>query len=240
MKRIISLLFGLSVLAVPGCEKNTRPIYPEPYQYWTPYTIAEYLDGKLTLEAIKQETPDFIGQRLDDEGIRLVFTNTVLYQDPNLRDEPQNTDQYIECATKNGDIRDRKYLQVYNHPITERAFAFNWHAVTVTSNKRYDAKHPAGTPLNDLLEFHAATYGPYILSGYDSGINPFIFLDKPLPECSVEELSILFANIWDYPCVYFTKSPDKTEEHKITVRIEADYGEPVRKASIRCIPVWRH
>lgn len=239
MNRINYFLVALTVIMLSACEKKEVPSYPEPYQYWTPYTIADYLDGTLTLETIKQETPDYIGQRLDDEGIRLVFQNTVLYQDPNLR-EPQNTEQYMECAAKNGDIRDREYLLPYNYPSTKRAFAFNWRTLTVTSNKRYDAAHPAGQPLNDLIEFNGLTYGPYIESGYNMQVEEYKYVCKLLSECTINELSMLSANTWDFPRLYFLKSPDKKEEHTITVRLEADYGEPVRTASIRCIPVWRH
>lgn len=98
----------------------------------------------------------------------------------------------------------------------------------------------AGKPLNDLLEFRVLTFRPYISSGCDSQVSQAIYLYAPLPELTEEELSILSAYEWDWPSFYFVKSPDQTEEHKITVRIEADYGEPVRTASIRCIPVWRH
>lgn len=105
MKKQVIIAFCPLLLIACGKESGTAPSHPESYQYLTPYTIAEYYDGEMTLEAIKQETPDFIGQRLDDEGIQLIFQDGMLYQDPNLRDEPVNTDKYIECATKNGDVR---------------------------------------------------------------------------------------------------------------------------------------
>lgn len=239
MNRISYFLFGLTVFLFSACDKEDGPSPREPYQYWTPYTIAEYLDGELTLETIKQETPDYTGQRLDDEGIQLIFQNTVLYQDPNLR-EPQNTEQYLECAVKNGDIREKEFLLPYNYPSTKRAFAFNWRTLTVTSNKRYDSAHPAGQPLNDLIEFNGLTFGPYIMSGYNKQVQEFNYICKLLSDCSSQELSMLSANTWDFPRLYFLKSPDQKEEHTITVRLEADYGASVRTASIRCIPVWRH
>lgn len=239
MNRISYFIIGLTLFLHIACDKEDGPSPREPYQYWTPYTIAEYLDGELTLETIKQETPDYTGQRLDDEGIQLIFQNTVLYQDPNLR-EPQNTEQYVECAAKNGDIREKEFLLPYNYPSTKRAFAFNWRTLTVTSNKRYDAAHPAGQPLNDLIEFNGLTFGPYIMSGYNKQVQEFNYICKLLSDCSSQELSMLSANTWDFPRLYFLKSPDKKEEHTITVRLEADYGASVRTASIRCIPVWRH
>ncbi|WP_418451207.1 hypothetical protein [Alistipes sp.] len=233
MKNAFLFLFCVSLIS--ACEKDDGPSYPAPYQYFSPHTIADYLDGDLTLETIKKQEPDWFSTTCNDEGLRLVFRNTVLYQDPNL-EEPVNTEQYLECALKNGDTKSNDMLLPYNYPSTKHAFAFNCRSITVTSNKRFDANHPAGAPLNDLLILCVTTYGPHILSGYDPEVEEFRNVCKMLSEVTPEELSIVSADGWSWPMLYFSKYPDEVQKHKITVRIEADYGAPVRTATVECIP----
>lgn len=188
MKNVFLFLFCVSLLS--ACEKDDGPSYPAPYQYFSPHTIADYLDGDLTLETIKKQDPDWFSTTCNDEGLQLVFRNTVLYQDPNL-EEPVNTEQYLECALKNGDTKSYEMILPYNYPSTKHAFAFNCRSITVTSNKRFDANHPAGTPLNDLLILCVTTYGPHILSGYDPEVEEFQNVCKMLSEVTLEELSIV-------------------------------------------------
>lgn len=214
MKNAFLFLFCLSLIS--ACEKNDGPSYPAPYQYFSPHTIADYLDGDLTLETIKKNEPDWPSTTCNDEGLRLVFRNTVLYQDPNL-EEPVNTEQYLECALKNGDTKSYNMILPYNYPSTKHAFAFNCRSITVTSNKRFDANHPAGTPLNDLLILCVTTYGPHILSGYDPEVEEFQNVCKMLSEVTQEELSIVSGDrveLADALLQQISRRSAETQDHR--------------------------
>lgn len=51
--------------------------------------------------------------------------------------------------------------------------------ITVTSNKRFDRKHPVGTSLNDILTFTSQTPMPYISSGYNDSVFAVLY-EHPL------------------------------------------------------------
>lgn len=96
-------------------------------------------------------------------------------------------------------------------------------SITVISDKDFDEKHPAGTPLDDIVFFSAGTPYPFIKSGYkkwyeriDSHFDGgYTIIEGTLSELNPEDLVLLNTEHMyiDFPLV------PKEKEHNITVKI---------------------
>lgn len=95
----------------------------------------------------------------------------------------------------------------------------------IWSTADWDAGHPAGTPLDDIVRFESDTPWPYIRSGYTQR-----YSDKKRGEyypvhCLVSELTADDMTLLpDYFFILFTSRPALDLQHTIRVRLTDDAG----------------
>ncbi len=117
-------------------------------------------------------------------------------------------------------------------------------SITVTSDADFDEAHPAGTLLNDLVQYMTYSPYPFIQSGY-AYANPrpanrwervkeeLILIDKPLLDCTTEDFILPFAVMDDwwcggaFPAFYLQVKgvPTLSKQHTITVTVMDDAGK---------------
>ena len=83
----------------------------------------------------------------------------------------------------------------------------NFSSIEVTTRTDFDAKHPAGTSINDLLEIRYRTYKPFVERGYQG--KDSITVTTPLNELNYKELGLIYNY---FIVLYFTKGPETPNE----------------------------
>ncbi len=95
----------------------------------------------------------------------------------------------------------------------------NMTSISVTSDKDFDADHPAGTPLDDCIEAYVARIYDFIKAGYtrEGNFGNYHQTDAVLlSELTADDLLLQPS----YFTMKFTASPDdKSQTHKLTVTI---------------------
>lgn len=162
MKRYLSLYILLGVLFLfCGCEKDS---VGNSEVFRSDYLIVRYVEGDMVLEEASASKRDPI-------VLYVSWDATKQYLSPDLSDPsrsshpyaPENTDGFLAIAARNGDVRtDGKYggapiAAIYNHFV---ALADNFASIHLTSDVAWDESHPAGTPLDDLVQIEMSSYYP--------------------------------------------------------------------------------
>lgn len=114
-------------------------------------------------------------------------------------------------------------------------------AIDITSAQAWDARHPAGSSLADIVRLKTQSYKQYIRSGYDDSIleDPIDPIDQDdyrtrlmwqemlLSDMAVEdfELTMYYKNY-----LIFTTPPDHPGQYDITVTIHTEDGKEFVKS----------
>ncbi len=117
-------------------------------------------------------------------------------------------------------------------------------SITITSDADFDEAHPAGTSLNDLVQFMAYTPYPFIQGGYkysdakgdrwDMLKQETTLIDKPLSKCTAEDfiLTLGYMNSWalfreEISAFYLLvkATPTLSKQHTLTVTVVDDAGK---------------
>lgn len=110
--------------------------------------------------------------------------------------------------------------------------------IHVYSDADWDREHPAGTPLDDLLQIQYSTVAPFIRGGYVSisarkkndAIDPGYYRTPICGQLSrMGRMEMVLAD--DDIYIVFASAPTKAKKHTLTVELTTDRGE-VKKASL--------
>ena len=165
-------------------------------------------------------------------------------------------DRYDELCRKHNDLNYNGYYSIYKSLDIE-SVTFNdcdFTEITVTSDRDFDERHPAGTPLSDVVRFMSWSPYRYILSGYSSycqydksdvseafdrlmsiyrgdrmsknaSKGTCYPIDKLVKDLAAEDLVLLGYNSPGLLGLwYFEQSPSTEGEYVITVSITTDDG----------------
>ena len=236
--RISKLLFGLTgIVLLAGCDGYSMVKSPS---YVACYT---------TLEAFS------LSVEPSDSHCLLVESDGE-FSWCGLHSTGAEKDRYDELCRKHKDLTYNGYYSIYKSLDIE-SVTFNdcdFTEITVTSDKDFDERHPAGTPLSDLVRFMSWSPYRYILSGYSSYCQydksdvseafdrlMRIYLgysmsknaskgtcypiDKLVKDLAAEDLVLLGYNSPGLlGLLYFEQSPSTEGEYVITVSITTDDG----------------
>lgn len=230
MKKLCPVLCLLAMLC--ACDNSSDCPGPTPvnYQMETPYFIGQYVDGQIGLSLIKQTLPLYAGQRLDDHGVRLEIVDPVYYQDP-FFEVATNAGYFLWAAERFGDWNEAYFSTSYDLHIGTTALYFEIESIEVTSDKDWDAAHPAGTSLNDLIEFRVFSYADYIDGGYTGSVGDWE--TKTLSEMTTDDFKLIKPGIE----FYFKHNPEVIDQHRLTFRFQLGYTLPQEQTiTIDCIP----
>ena len=91
-------------------------------------------------------------------------------------------------------------------------------SINVVSDTDFDADHPSGIPLNDLISFYGHTPYYFIQNGYKG--NEYKIINKKISELGENELVFIVPD----PPISFIKLPDVQMNHRITMTITFEDG----------------
>lgn len=99
-------------------------------------------------------------------------------------------------------------------------------SLNVTSSEPWDAKHPAGTSLNDIIIFSGRPYQQFIDSNYDSIYirRPIYKFEKRLSDMQPRDFYLTISPGFE---LKFTEKPQDCQLQHITVEINLDDGRTI-------------
>ncbi|MBR5056256.1 MAG: hypothetical protein IKX03_03560 [Bacteroidales bacterium] len=203
-----SAVIVAATLFFSGCLKDPEyPIIDGPY-------IQMYYDGVLDCQMtyVDDRGPCLYFDLTSSDDISIVSYNSASQGDKKA--------VYDSLCIKHSDTGYHGPDPFSNEPV-KKCYAKDFTSISVVSNKAFDADHPAGTPLNDIIVYDA--YSPYrwIKSGYDG--DPYFYHARVLlsgvaPEDMTQlcALSMFTLSFW--------KFPDFGYEQTLTITVTTDDG----------------
>ena len=157
------------------------------------------------------------------------------------RDEGGEKTTYEALCRKHNDLTYNKKREYRLSPEWGVCSAIDFKEIDIVSNKDFDAEHPAGTSLKDIVRFVSVSPKKFIDSGYKETFNwrrnrPEIFkkdsmilslfqretenyfpINRLLKDMGRDEMQMLPANT--HGILFFDKKPTADKEHKLKVTI---------------------
>jgi hypothetical protein len=132
-----------------GCKgEDASPEMPETESWFSLHFITEYIVASKIEVEINKESGELCLKVLGDE-----------YKTWNNKEISQEALYFINL------YNDDSYYRVVQ-PGMNRALAYPLDKITICCDKDFDAEHPAGTPLDDIVALRLKTYYDFIKSGY--------------------------------------------------------------------------
>ena len=175
MKKYIHILLStVMVLAMLGCsdggqeEPTPDPVPPKPSPVpgqeprATPYYITDYLIvnsiGVRCRDGWLDPTDGLMGYDLFP--LKGDVIEVGLYGESVT--EESNSELFAYFQEQNGDV----YYTGETQPHQTKALAYPFEKITMLCHENFDAEHPAGAVVDDIVKIHISTYAPYIANGY--------------------------------------------------------------------------
>ena len=158
-----------------------------------------------------------------------------------FKSKGENKKIYDELCKIHNDLSYNKKRSYIVAPLWGRCSAIDFREIDVVSDKDFDAEHPAGTSLKDIVRFVSVSPKKFIDSGYKETFNwrrnrPEIFkkdsmilslfqretenyfpINRLLKDMGRDEMQMLPANT--HGILFFDKKPTADKEHKLKVTI---------------------
>ena len=156
MKRLFfQAIIVFSAIVLAGCredsgEDNKTPSMPPPFSH---YFIGGYL------------TPSEVKVALNDNGVLRLYADGEFIMTPREYNDAISEEALHLAQRYNDTSYNAAGGGVY-------AFAYPIDEITISSEQDFDARHPAGTVLDDIVEMQYTSYYPFILNGYNLIYNP--------------------------------------------------------------------
>ena len=238
MKRLILLSISAMLLST-GCDVSKTRLFKS---YITEYSYDKNIELKITN---KGNIAIYRKYTSEDDHIK-----TASYSFKSKGEEKKRYDELCKIHNDLSYNKKRSYIVV---PIWGICSAIDFKEIDVVSDKDFDAEHPAGTSLKDIVRFVSISPKKFIDSGYKETFNwrrnrPEIFkkdsiiqimflsetesyfpINGLLKDIGSDEMQMLPVNT--HGILFFDKEPTAEKEHLLTVTI--DIGE--RKKLVRTI-----
>ena len=157
------------------------------------------------------------------------------------RDEGGEKTTYEALCRKHNDLTYNKKREYRLSPEWGVCSAIDFKEIDIVSNKDFDAEHPAGTSLKDIVRFVSVSPKKFIDSGYKETFNwrrnrPEIFkkdsmilslfqretenyfpINRLLKDIGTDDMQMLPVNT--HGILFFDKEPTAEKEHTLTVTI---------------------
>ena len=197
--------------------------------------------------------------KFEDIGIDTTKTGNIIIRGKgrvkhySWRDEGGEKTTYEALCRKHNDLTYNKEREYHHRPEWGVCSAVDFREIDIVSDKDFDAEHPAGTTLKDIVRFVSISPKKFIDSGYKETFNwrrnrPEIFkkdsiiqimflsetesyfpINGLLKDIGTDEMQMLPEDT--HGILFFDKEPTAEKEHTLTVTI--DIG--ARKKLVRTI-----
>ncbi len=221
--RIISrLLCAAAVISLAAaCAKDyVGELWPNPaIEINGPY-IQEYYDGPLKCDVLNlYGGMPFISVSLKTE----LQSEIKKYSNKSTGDE---ANKYRNLCLKHNDLDFRGEDPLFSHP-AKQCYAKDIESIELTCDSDFDAKHPAGSSIMDIMEYQTTSFGPFVTSGYkgdfhnhNAALSTIEICITPADSIDPEYMMLLSSiNLFK---LFFNCAPDQKKEIGLTLAITFD------------------
>lgn len=143
-----------------------------------------------------------------------------------IRSEGAGKAVFDRLCEKHGDVTYNRAIRIYADKRYDYRCAEDFVNIEITSSADWDADHPAGSSLGDIVRLISNTPLPYIRSGYTQKYSEekggeYYPIDKLVSELTPDDMMLLSNGIK----YRFTQPPTLSREHTLTVRLTTDEGK---------------
>ncbi len=197
----------------------------------------------------------YVSRYYDAKGLILEYDSCTLYSNYPFIISPENLgdcyyynkynqgkqemEKFDSLCEANKDLDFDHKLTFLNSPEWGHCYADNFSKVEVRSSKDFDADHPAGTLLNDIIKVEYHSLQPFVESGYDypcddilsclPDANVYTKLASELLQDDLHMISLPAMGsghrLSDYLRFSFTKKPEPQQNQTISVKLITTTGE---------------
>ena len=233
MKRLILLSISAMLLST-GCDVSKTILFKS---YMTIYYYSENIQLRIT-----------------DAGNIAIYREYTSKEDNiktasySFKSKGENKKIYDELCKIHNDLSYNQKRSYIVAPLWGRCSAIDFREIDVVSNKDFDAEHPAGKSLKDVVRFVSISPKQFIDSGYAATFDwdnnePKIFkkeketarlfaysesknyfpINGLLSDIGTDEMQMLPVNT--HGILFFDKQPTAEKEHSLTVTIYTREGK---------------
>lgn len=174
-----------------------------------------------------------------DNIIELDHSGNIICDWKSKGTQKQLYDSLCNAYNDIGYNRKIEYFVTPEEDKTVSKYKYDYYSINVTSDSDFDAEHPRGTSLNDIIMYYGTSVENFIDSGYSYEFNwddtsipgvyqTFTFLRayystpvyRKLSEMTPEDYRLSLG----LSCLVFEKEPALSKEHKLTVTVKNSAG----------------
>ncbi len=233
MKRLI-LLSIVTALLYQSCDRARYHVFRS---YITEYSYSENIQLKITSK----------GNIVIYRDYRNIEKNKIKTATYSFSSNGEEKKKYDELCKIHNDISYNQKKRYIVDPLWGKCSAIDFQEIDVVSDKDFDAEHPAGTSLKDIVRFVSVSPKKFIDSGYKETFN----WEKNEPNFFAKDsmISSMFqSETWNYfpingllkdigkdemqmlpedthGILFFDKEPTAEKEHTLTVTIYTREGK---------------
>jgi hypothetical protein len=229
MKKLVytfALLAAITFVACSSDSEGERPIGGDGMK--SAYYIVNYAEGEFAV----LQAPEHYWT------LSYVPSSIKQYYSPESNVSPETWDIFKRIALRNGDTGYDGFLD--EGEMNRCCFADNFRSIHFVSDADWDAAHPAGSSLDDIVTVMFSTYAPFVQSGYDrnaSGLSWGVRTVYQYHASVLTEKEMTMID-WDGIGFYFDTAPDDPMQvHTITVTLQTVDGETLTVTG-RGTPPW--
>lgn len=128
-------------------------------------------------------------------------------------------EEYNRLSVKHRDSF-KGWTYKYNFSRFSICFAMDFSSIDIICNREYDANHPAGSSLADIVNYEAISIYPWIRSGYQTEKKVY-WISKPLSLVEPDDMTMLFVLTFK---LRLLSSPVENGDYSFHITLKTDDG----------------
>ena len=219
--RTIKAALLISAITIFGSCNRVKYVHTDSYVMY--YSIYDGINIDTSILRT-YESPS--GWRKIRQEIHVKMRN--IHKNVSWESEGEDYDLYQDLCEKYNDVSYDRKVQLFIPPGTVlgvgSAIYPDWVSISVTCDSDFDASHPAGSELNDIMECEYQSSFLYIKGGYKDERLTWVKI-KPLNEITADDLCLLCSPAVGSPMtIYFTAKPEIQDKKQISVTVMTNEG----------------
>ena len=168
MKKYLYILLSVVfAITFAGCSDNDKEEFkpapvPEPDKKPTTYYITDYVIPTSIKTNYRDELYDPTGGNLHYDLLPFQAPITIISFDGESITEESDSEQFTQLRELYGDL----HYTGQTRPHQNKALAYPIEKITLTTHEDFDADHPAGSVVDDVVKIHLSTYETFIKNNY--------------------------------------------------------------------------
>ncbi len=244
MKKIVFVICVVLGVCLVSCD---NPVIDDSSAYhdYTAYVYSYHFPNDMYLsdDYFYNHVYEWDSYLYSEYGFSVMFTDDYT-QTLSQHSQGEEKTRFDALCAKHNDTSFNQRIRYTMPSPPHKYLGFDLVSINVTSDADFDAEHPAGASLNDIVQFIAYTPYPFIQRRYtysapeDDSFERWkeeqTLINKPLSECTTEDFILTLGQFdntlylcKELPCCYLVvkATPTLSHQHVLKVTIVDDIGQ---------------